>query len=247
LDIKVFNRERDNGIISPLPYLLGRRVVYLFLVNIPAPLLFLMIYYFMVGYCKETGQILIFAVISILTQVTATSSAMVCVSLMRSFAAASIVGNLLFTLQLFAACYLIQVPQMPVYVSWLRWVTYLFYLFGALCANEFMGRGQEEYGQLYDCPAPGSGDLMQEQCKQYTGEFIIKSLGFPQDWILRPMLVALGFILISLVASARLLYFRRPSWTLSKPPTHPSSINTACENPNSQVTASFGHPPRVDI
>ncbi|KAL3451514.1 P-loop containing nucleoside triphosphate hydrolase protein [Aspergillus insuetus] len=247
LDIKSFDRERDDGAVSPVPYLLSRRVLHLFLVDIPAPLLFSIIYYFMVGYRKEVGQVLIFAVISILTQLTATFSAMVCVSLMRSFAAASTLGNLLFTLQSFAAGYLIQVSQMPVYVGWLRWVTYSFYLFGALCANEFMGRGQEEYGELYDCPVTRSGDSIQEQCKQYTGEFIMKTSGIPRNWIFKPMVAALGFIFISLVASAGFLHFRRSGGTPSKPSTHSSSIDVEGEIPDSQVARFLRHPQRLDI
>jgi ABC-type multidrug transport system ATPase subunit len=166
---------------------------------------------------------------------------------MRSFAAASTVGNLLFTLQSFAAGYLIQVSQMPVYVRWLRWVTYSFYLFGAFCTNEFMGRGQEEYGELYDCPVSGSGDSIQEQCEQYTGAFVVKSLGFPRDWISRPVLAAMGFIFGSLIASAVLLHVRRPGGKPSKPSTHPGSIDVVAEIPESQVPASLRQPQRVDI
>lgn len=72
-----------------------------------------------------------------------------------------------------------------------------FYAFGALCANEFTG-------SFYDCPAGGPSD---EACKEYTGEFILQSLGFPKNWIWRPILALTGYVFAFYVGAAFLLKY----------------------------------------
>jgi ABC-type multidrug transport system ATPase subunit len=47
-------------------------------------------------------------------------------------------------------------------------------------------------GQFYDCPFEGGRS--NPACKEYTGEFILASLGFPRDWIWRPMLAMTGYV-----------------------------------------------------
>lgn len=68
---------------------------------------------------------------------------------------------------------------------------YTFYIFGALCANEFIGPNGSELGHFYDCPY--SNDPLDPACKQYTGRYIMESLGMPSHWIWRPVVVLVAF------------------------------------------------------
>lgn len=63
----------------------------------------------------------------------------------------------------------------------------MFYGFGALCANEFNG-------QFYDCPE--SGGASNPACAEYTGAFIMNSLGFPTNWRTRPIVILLAFVIL---------------------------------------------------
>jgi ABC-type multidrug transport system ATPase subunit len=74
-----------------------------------------------------------------------------------------------------------------VYVRWLKWTAYVFYAFGALCANEFVG-------QFYDCPLPGGEE--NPACAEYTGAFIMNSLGLPENWVWRPIAIMVGFVIM---------------------------------------------------
>jgi hypothetical protein len=49
-DIQVFDRERNEGIVGVPAFLLSRRVARLPLEDLPVPILFSVIFYFMVGY-----------------------------------------------------------------------------------------------------------------------------------------------------------------------------------------------------
>ena len=49
---------------------------------------------------------------------------MVCVTAVRHFAGASLIANLVYTLQSIACGMFIQVNTIPVYVRWLKWITY---------------------------------------------------------------------------------------------------------------------------
>nr|KMM64532.1 ATP-binding cassette sub-family G member 8 [Coccidioides posadasii RMSCC 3488] len=95
----------------------------------------------------------------------------------------------------------------PVYVRWIKWMTYTFYVFGALCANEFIGPSGPPEGQFYDCPF--SDDPSDPYCKEYTGRFILETLGLPSNWIWRPMVALVGFITLFFGAAYLILQFRK--------------------------------------
>lgn len=66
-------------------------------------------------------------------------------------------------------------------------------MFSALCTNEFAGG-------FYDCPAePSSPD--NPQCIEYTGNFILNALGFPENWLWRPIIVAMSFVVFFFILS----------------------------------------------
>ncbi|KMU90335.1 ATP-binding cassette sub-family G member 5 [Coccidioides immitis H538.4] len=206
-DIQLFDRERNEGVVGVPAFLLSRRAARLFLEDLPVPCLFSVIFYFMVGYRLAAPEFFIFLALNILTQYLAVSFASVCISLSRNFPGASLVGNLSFTLQTMACGFFVQANQIPVYVRWIKWMTYTFYVFGALCANEFIGPSGPPEGQFYDCPF--SDDPSDPYCKEYTGRFILETLGLPSNWIWRPMVALVGFITLFFGAAYLILQFRK--------------------------------------
>ncbi|KAF7593441.1 hypothetical protein BBP40_011544 [Aspergillus hancockii] len=207
IDIRQFDRERTEGVVGAPAFLLSRRAARLPLEDLPVPVLFAIIYYFMVGYRLSAGQFFIFLILTILTHYIAVTFAAVSIGVARSFSGASLVGNLSFTLQSFACGYFVQSNQIPVYVRWLKWVAYTFYIFGALCANEFIGPSGPPEGQFYDCPF--SKDPNDPACTQYTGQYIMENLGFPTDWIWRPIVILVAFACGHYLLAGLLLQYNR--------------------------------------
>ncbi|KAL5376837.1 hypothetical protein PMIN06_006870 [Paraphaeosphaeria minitans] len=184
IDIHVFDEEARQGVVGIPAFLVSRRLARLLIEDIPVPLIFSIIFYFMAGFRKDGEVFLTFFSVILLEQYIAVCFAMVCVAISRNFAGASLVANLAYTLQSMACGYFIQSNTIPIYVRWTKWTAYVFYAFGALAANEFTG-------QFYDCPLEGGAS--NPACKEYTGAFILDSLGFPGDWVWRPILALLGF------------------------------------------------------
>lgn len=207
IDIRLFDRERSEGVVGVPAFLLSRRAARLPLEDIPVPFIFAIIYYFMAGYRLSVGQFFVFLVLNLLTHYIAVTFAAVAIGVSRSFPGATLVANLSFTLQSFACGYFVQSQQIPVYVRWLKWVAYTFYIFGALCANEFIGPNGSENGQFYDCPF--SNDPNDPACKQYTGRYVMDSMGFPSNWIWRPIVVLIAFVLGHYLLAAGLLQYNR--------------------------------------
>ncbi|EGE80497.2 ATPase [Blastomyces dermatitidis ATCC 18188] len=206
-DIQVFDRERIEGVVGVPSFLLSRRAARLLLEDLPVPTLFSIIFYFMVGYRLQPAEFFMFLALNILTQYTAVTYAAVCIGIARSFPGASLVANLSFTLQSIACGYFVQSNQIPVYVRWLKWITYSFYTFSALCTNEFIGPNGPLWGQFYGCPY--SDDPADPRCKEYTGKFIINSLGFPSNWLWRPTLILFSFVVFFYIVAALILQFRK--------------------------------------
>lgn len=208
IDIRLFDRERNEGVVSVPAFLLSRRVARLPLEDLPVPLLFSIIFYFMVGYRLEPGQFFIFFVLTLLTHYIAVTFAAISIGVARSFPGASLVGNLSFTLQSFACGYFVQSNQIPVYVRWLKWCAYTFYVFGAFCANEFIGpNGSDNIGHFYACPS--SDNPLDPACKEYTGRYIMESLGMPSNWVWRPIVALVSFAVGHYLFAALLLQYNR--------------------------------------
>ncbi|CAG7925873.1 unnamed protein product [Penicillium olsonii] len=207
IDIRLFDREHNEGVVSVPAFLLSRRAARLLLEDLPMPLIFSLIFYFMVGYREDASQFFIFFVLAVLTHYTAVTFAMAAISMARSFSGASLVANLCFTVQSFACGYFVQSNQIPVYVRWLKWCAYAYYTFGALCANEFMGLHGPEGGHFYDCPY--SKDPHDPKCRQFQGQYIMENLGFPSNWIWRPIVVLVAFVIVHYLFAGLLLQYNR--------------------------------------
>jgi len=124
-DIQLFDEERRQGIISIPAFLISRRLARFAIEDIPVPLIFSLIYYFMAGFRADGGVFLTFFSIVLLLHYIAVCFAMTCIAVSRHFAGASLVANLAYTLQSMGCGYFIQSNTIPVYVRWTKWTCYL--------------------------------------------------------------------------------------------------------------------------
>ena len=119
-EIQTFDREYGEGIISVSAWILSRRMARLLLEDIPVPLIYSVIFYFMVGLRPLASQFFILFSVVLLTHHIAVNVALVCVAISRDFAVASLIGNMVFTLQSLAGGYFVQPNQIPIWVRWLK-------------------------------------------------------------------------------------------------------------------------------
>jgi ABC-type multidrug transport system ATPase subunit len=124
-DIQLFDEEARQGVVSIPAFLISRRFARFFIEDLPVPLIFSVIYYFMVGFRADGGQFLTFFSVILLEHYIAVCFAMVCVAISRNFAGASLVANLAYTLQSMACGYFIQSNTIPIYVRWTKWTAYV--------------------------------------------------------------------------------------------------------------------------
>ena len=118
IDIQLFDREFTEGVITVPSFLISRRLARLLIEDVPVPLLYSVIYYFMVGFRANASQFFVFFAITLLTHYIAVTLAMLCVAVSRNFAGASLIANMAYTLQSLACGYFVQSNQIPI---WLRW------------------------------------------------------------------------------------------------------------------------------
>ncbi|ORY68287.1 P-loop containing nucleoside triphosphate hydrolase protein [Pseudomassariella vexata] len=207
IDIPTFDREHSEGCVTPMPFILSRRIARLFTEDVPVPFLYSVIYYFMVGFDPYVGKFFTFFSIVLLNHYIAVTLAMTAVAAVRHFPGASLIGNLAYTLQSMACGFFVQSNTIPVYVRWLKYCTYTYYAFGALCGNEFEG-------SFYDCPLEGGES--NPACVSYTGAYIMKNLGFPKDWTMKPILAMVGFVILFWVLSWVGLAFLKVEVTIAR-------------------------------
>ncbi|EPS45803.1 hypothetical protein H072_167 [Dactylellina haptotyla CBS 200.50] len=185
VDINVFDREKAEGVATISTFLLGRRLAKFLLEDLPVPLLFSAIYYFMVGLERDAERFFIFFSVILIGQFVAVTFATLAVAISRNFAEASLIANFNFTLQSLACGYFLQASQMPVYVRWTKWISYVYYMFVAMTNNELKDN-------FYDCPTGGRDD---RSCIEYHGNFVLDSFNLPRDgWIWKSILIALTFV-----------------------------------------------------
>ncbi|KPM43810.1 putative ABC transporter ATP-binding protein/permease [Neonectria ditissima] len=202
LDMPNFDREALEHCASPVAFVFSRRLARLPTEDLPVPLIFSILVYFMTGLDHQAGKFLIFFIITMLNHYIAVLCAMACVVISRNFASASLIASLIYTLQSIASGMIVQVDTIPIYVRWTRWITYTFYTFSAYIANEFEGNN-------HDCPFPGGQG--NPECAEYSGDFVIKALGFPRHWTGRAIVCMVGFVVFFLSFSILGLHYLKPT------------------------------------
>ncbi|KAI0128018.1 ABC transporter [Xylariales sp. AK1849] len=225
IDIPTFDREHSEGCVTVLPFLLSRRIARFFIEDIPVPFLYSVIYYFMVGFDHDVEKFFTFFSIVLLNHYIAVTLAMTSVAAARNFPAASLIGNLTYTLQSMACGYFVQSQTIPIYVRWLKYATYTYYAFGALCGNEFED-------SFYDCPLEG-GEA-NPSCVSYTGSYIMDSLGFPQYWVAKPILALVGFVLLFCITSWFGLAYLKVEMTIARARTSDTDLSAGKEKMNAR-------------
>ncbi|KAH3685106.1 hypothetical protein WICPIJ_003926, partial [Wickerhamomyces pijperi] len=205
-DIKTFDREHTDGCVTSFTFLISRRIAKFPLEDFPSALMFSLITYFLFGLTRTAGQFLIFFSIILLNHLISMTFAPLCLSLTRarSYASASLVANLNFTLQSFTSGYFINTRTMPVYLRWIKYIVYLWYAFGGMVSNQF----SDFHG---DCPY--SDPVL---CQEYDGRVIIKELGFWANWEALPVCVMLIFVILNFAISGLLLKWRKVNVAMSK-------------------------------
>ena len=124
IDMPTYDREHTENCVDAVPFLLSRRLARLFTEDIPVPFLFSVIFYFMAGFDRDAQQFFIFFAITLLNHYIAMTCAMTCVTTVRHFAGASLIANLVYTVQSMACGMFVQAESIPVYVRWLKHIVY---------------------------------------------------------------------------------------------------------------------------
>lgn len=122
IDIHLFDRERDENLVSSVAWILSRRIAHGILEDFIVPSLFCLIFSHLAGF---QGNIGIFLAIVILTHFTGVSLALFCTAFMRDFTWAALMANVFFTVQTFGSGFFAQAASLPVYVRWTHYVSYL--------------------------------------------------------------------------------------------------------------------------
>ncbi|KAL8917068.1 MAG: hypothetical protein Q9208_008184 [Pyrenodesmia sp. 3 TL-2023] len=214
IDIELFDREYTEGVVTVPSFLISRRLARVLVEDLPVPLIYSSIFYFMAGFDAQADQFFVFFAVNLLMHYIAVTLAMLCISASRNFAGASLIGNMAYTIQSLGCGYFVQSNQIPVWVRWIKYTAYVFYGFGALCANEFVGHTPNPAGRIYDCPAPGGAS--NPACEEYTGAYVMRSLGFPSDWIRRPILALFGYVLAFYIAAGIILRYNAVGMSISR-------------------------------
>lgn len=197
-DLAVFDREHNEGCASPLGFLVARRMAKLFTEDLIVPLIFSVLVYFLFGFRTDSAKhFFIFFAQILLTHHISMNFSMVCAAVSRDYTIASLIANLMFTLQSMASGFFANPVHMKVYIRWTKWITYVFYGLSALLNNQFM----DFFG---DCPVPG-GTRDTPECAPYVGENFLESVGFPRNFLVVPTVVLLCWMVVFFLLSWLLL------------------------------------------
>ncbi|KAK2611957.1 hypothetical protein QQS21_002063 [Conoideocrella luteorostrata] len=231
IDIPTFDRELSDNCVSALPYVLSRRLARLPTEDLPVPFIFSVLVYFLAGYDRTVSKYFVFLVITILNHYVSVSCAMTCVVFVRHYAGASLIANLTCTIQSVACGMFIQANSIPVYVQWLKWTAYNFYTFSAYAGNEFEGN-------FYDCPYPGGPS--NPACQQYSGDYVMESLGFPSNWVARPIIILACFVVLFISLSVIGLHIFAVEMTITRTRASDTDLSAGKEKITARSISEVG-------
>lgn len=125
IDIQVYDRERIEGVVRPVSFIVSRRLARIPLEDLPVPFFYAVIFYFMAGFRSDADQFFTFFAIQLLLHMIAVNLATVCVAMSRHFMVASLIANLTFTLQSMGCGFFINTRSLAVWLRWIKWTAYV--------------------------------------------------------------------------------------------------------------------------
>ncbi|KAK9460347.1 P-loop containing nucleoside triphosphate hydrolase protein [Lipomyces oligophaga] len=180
-DIKVYDRERSEGMVSVVGFIVSRRLSHLLTEDIASPLIYSALTYFMQGYDKNARKFFLFFISVFLQHLAQVSVALASVAISRDYSVAVLVANMYSTAQTMSCGFFIQNEALPAYVQWIKWLCFEFYGFCAIVVSVF----QDFFG---DCPY---GDESDSLCAEYTGKYQLHSLAIKQNWLAVPLIAVI--------------------------------------------------------
>jgi hypothetical protein len=97
-DIQLFDEEARQGVVGIPAFLISRRLARLVIEDVPVPLIFSLIFYFMTGFRTNGEEFMIFFAVILLEQYIAVCFATLCVAVSRNFAEVNILGLLVMVI-----------------------------------------------------------------------------------------------------------------------------------------------------
>jgi len=200
-ELKVFNRERHDNIISVLPYFMS-----VVLISLPfaviLPIIFASIFYWMSGLRPEWDSFLWFTLTVGLGQYVAESFGFMLMSLTRSFPSAALVGNSFISFWTLCMGYLINPSSFIIYLQIVGYTSYMQYTYSGMVLVELKGN-------TYSCPYVNSTTA----CLAFEGDEILgqQHLIFNNLW--QCLVVLLSMATIFRLTSLILLYVIKKSPT----------------------------------
>ncbi|KAK6457889.1 ATP-dependent ABC transporter [Scheffersomyces xylosifermentans] len=199
-----FRREYSEHYVSISGFILSRRLAKLFIEDLPTAVIFACITYFMWGLrmSEEAGGSIdtrffgVYVAITILVELICMASTMLCFAISPDYSISALVVNVFYQLQNSACGYFVNAATMPVYVRWTKYLAYFWYGFGALTSNQFTD-------WMGDCSFPDD-DI---RCLQYSGNYQLQILGYPENWIGQPIgILVVWFIGFNVMAALSFYY-----------------------------------------
>ncbi|GAM21181.1 hypothetical protein SAMD00019534_043560, partial [Acytostelium subglobosum LB1] len=163
-ELLVYDREYYDGTYQTLPYWLATKAATLPF-EVVTSFIFSCIFYWMANLRPSFEHFLIFFVFMMLAQYCSASLGFLAACLLRSFAASSLMANLLMTFWAITTGFIINPATFPIYMTWIGYTSLYQYSYGGLAANEFRGN-------QYPCPLPPGSP----ECVLYNGDDILKRL-----------------------------------------------------------------------
>lgn len=201
-----FFREYKENYVSIPGFILSRRLAKLFVEDLPLAFIFASISYFMWGLrmgetvdstTTDSSHFFIYLAVAVLIHYTSMATAMASFAMAPDYSISMLLVNCFYQLQNSACGYFINAATMPVYVRWIKYISYFWYAFGALTANQYTN-------WMGDCPY----DQSDERCIEYSGNYQLSVLGYPQNWIAEPIGILVCWVLFFYILCAAGLRFR---------------------------------------
>lgn len=140
----------------------------------------------MAGLDANAGKFFVFFSVILITHYVNVTFSTLAVAITREFPIAILICNMAYTIVSVACGFFIQVDTMPVYVRWTKYICFIWYSFGAVASNEFTDA-------FYGCPLPGGRD--NPACTEYDGNFVLRTLAIPRNWITVPIIAELAYMI----------------------------------------------------